>query len=993
VNIFLAVLEAYDPTAGATTTLYFASKGFVTGPSDTPANTFFDGRILQPATMRRDMFASGTTMGRSRGSIGDMSLANPDGALDYLLDYGFDGRRIWLYYGDESGTFPTDFDVLLVGTMEQLEVGRDTVTAKLRDRQAEVDVPLQTTLYAGDNALPDGLEGVATDLLGKPKPVCYGVVKNIAPPCVNTSKLIYQVADAAVASVDGVYDSGLALHLNPNDLEACASEPFTAGINVLLYDDDGFFIATGMVSGTATVCNSPDGDTFTTRDNTTFSDPRGGAVGGGVIVLCGTSGEIGISTDHGANWSLQTSGFGTDTIASVAYGNGYFVAVGGSSSGDTSKSNAAATSWSLTSSAATAALTRVTFGNGIFLAINTTEILTSTDGATWSAGTKPTTGNMFTIGYGAGSFVLVSVSGEIFTSTDGVYWTERYSPITSQMASIDYVDGVGWVGVWSNYVVTSRDLAAWVLERPGVVAWNLAQHVAWSPSTLIVVDSASETIFKTKGVVEYASESDLLDDSLAPIPGSVKAYSPSGLVRLGSTPAGLITADVTQGATASDRTAAQVFEAVLGRAGMGNPTNLVSTDDLTAWTKVGTPTVTGGVDDPWGGTSAYTVEDDSGAAQEYIVRTVPFTGSDGPRIVAWVVRDNTMPGAGYQRLNLRDTTAAATRLTLDITGWVAGAPTIQETTGTLLVREYVSNGYWLIVGLSTDVTVANQNQVHFQPANTAAQTGKLDCYVARAWDADSLDDFDWSWLDVLRLDADNAAVLGYWSGIQQTKVADTLDRVAGSVGAWWGVDRRGHFRIARLDNPRGDLPRYSFIASDMVKPLTRLPVQDDGRGLPIYRATVRHTHYWTTQDQALAGAVSDARRASLGKEWREQTATDSTVQTAHPLAPVLTVETLLTTASDASTEATRLLALRSTRKDRYEFQAALTDETLPLDLGQVVGVTHARYGLAGGGRFAVISVEPNGSDRTITYGLWGGAVTERVRVGGSSTTVATLGTV
>ncbi|KKL24278.1 hypothetical protein LCGC14_2416890, partial [marine sediment metagenome] len=52
---------------------------------------------------------------------------------------------------------------------------------------------------------------VAGDLKGKPKPVLYGVVQNIAPPLVNTSKLIYQVADATLNSVDAVYDRGVAL--------------------------------------------------------------------------------------------------------------------------------------------------------------------------------------------------------------------------------------------------------------------------------------------------------------------------------------------------------------------------------------------------------------------------------------------------------------------------------------------------------------------------------------------------------------------------------------------------------------------------------------------------------------------------------------------------------------------------------------------------------------------------------------------------------------
>lgn len=68
----------------------------------------------------------------------------------------------------------------------------------------------------------------------------------------------------------------------------------------------------------------------------------------------------------------------------------------------------------------------------------------------------------------------------------------------------------------------------------------------------------------------YASTTDLLDNGLAPSAGQYKTYSGAegAYIRLGAQPDGLVTVDATQGATAADRYAGQVFEALLTRAGL-----------------------------------------------------------------------------------------------------------------------------------------------------------------------------------------------------------------------------------------------------------------------------------------------------------------------------------------------------------------------------------------------------------------------------------------
>lgn len=210
-RIWLVALNAAINAAGDTVTLRYGSEGYATRPGDTPAHTFFEPRLKQPALVRRDIYREGATAGESRVSVGEVVLVNNDGGLDGLIDYGFDGRRITLYTGLPDATFPAAWEVVLAGTMEQVSITESEVSIRIRDRQAELDVPASANEYAGNNALPAGLEGVEDDLKDQTKPRAFGKVRNVSPPLVNTARLIYQVNDGAIQSVDAVYDMGVAL--------------------------------------------------------------------------------------------------------------------------------------------------------------------------------------------------------------------------------------------------------------------------------------------------------------------------------------------------------------------------------------------------------------------------------------------------------------------------------------------------------------------------------------------------------------------------------------------------------------------------------------------------------------------------------------------------------------------------------------------------------------------------------------------------------------
>jgi hypothetical protein len=204
-RIFLLEVTAW--VGPSTQTFYYSSDlGYTTGAGDTPAATQFLPRIIQPGNYTVSAFEQGRTFGASRVGYGEIILDNQDGALDDLVNYGFDGRRAVLRAGYEGDAYPAGFTTVYTATVEQAVFDWDRVVLRLRDRQADLQTPLARDVFAGGNPLPLGLEGNDDDIKGQIKPLVLGQVLNITPPLCNTSKLIYAVSVGTAGAADNITD-------------------------------------------------------------------------------------------------------------------------------------------------------------------------------------------------------------------------------------------------------------------------------------------------------------------------------------------------------------------------------------------------------------------------------------------------------------------------------------------------------------------------------------------------------------------------------------------------------------------------------------------------------------------------------------------------------------------------------------------------------------------------------------------------------------------
>jgi len=252
----LLTIDAWDET-DAPVTLRFSEAGHI----DASHNLYLP-RIVASPLINVSPNDGGVFSVFAEASTGDVELANRDGGLDYLAGYALDGRAAVLSYCDGAAVIER-WSGTVAGCYE-----RDGVwVVNLRARQEALNDNHPANTYAGDNVLPNGLEGGADDIGGRNKPVALGDCRNVPAVLVNESLLIYQASDLANALVTAVYDDGVRLVLWRTDgAHALGATAITlkngeggtirAGARVVFANHDTVYTVQTGLSGAAVVLAS-----------------------------------------------------------------------------------------------------------------------------------------------------------------------------------------------------------------------------------------------------------------------------------------------------------------------------------------------------------------------------------------------------------------------------------------------------------------------------------------------------------------------------------------------------------------------------------------------------------------------------------------------------------------------------------------------------------------------------------------------------------------
>ena len=182
-----------------------------------------------------------------------------------------------------------------------------------------------------------------------------------------------------------------------------------------------------------------------------------------------------MTSPDGITWTIRTSAADNDW-SSVTYGNGLFVAVAYTGSGNRVMTSPDGITWTSRTSAANNGWFGVTYGNGIFVAVAISgtgnRVMTSPDGITWTSRTSAADNSWTSVTYGNGLFVAVGESGSgnrVMTSPDGITWTSRTSAMDNNWSSVTYGNGLFVAVVWlgsGDKVMTSPDGINWTIRTP-----------------------------------------------------------------------------------------------------------------------------------------------------------------------------------------------------------------------------------------------------------------------------------------------------------------------------------------------------------------------------------------------------------------------------------------------------------------------------------------------------------------------------------------------
>lgn len=269
--------------AGDTTKYYYCSgTGFATKSTDTPANTWVEPRVIDPGTIRRELFSGNRTFGAIRPSFGGISLANTDGALDAWLGYGISGHPIVIYWGDEGSAYPGGYTQVTQIYGKSLVANFESVRVNIEDRLKLLDKPVLKNTFLGTG----GAEGSEAGLY---KQRGFGEPVLLPPVILDTTKLIYFIHDDSVKTSlrasQTTYEGGVAItrgtdYTSISQMETSAP---TAGQCRYLFDSKGVFVRLGSTPVYELRCNTnPSKDATTNHSTGTLAIEAGvtGASGG-----------------------------------------------------------------------------------------------------------------------------------------------------------------------------------------------------------------------------------------------------------------------------------------------------------------------------------------------------------------------------------------------------------------------------------------------------------------------------------------------------------------------------------------------------------------------------------------------------------------------------------------------------------------------------------------------------------------------------------------
>lgn len=245
----IAIVGRGELTVTARYEIFVATREFITGLGDTPESQPFAGVLNQPLNFSRSILGGSGIATFATGG-GEMIIQN-SGDYDFLPEsYTLDGRDQEIRIGRDDIPF-SDWFTIFKGVATSMHVDEAALRIDLADYAYKLDVPLQTSTYAGTG----GIEG-GEDLNGKRKPRAFGPTRNVTPTLLSANAQLYQVNDGPVEAIPAVYANGAALSVGTDHADSATL--LAASVTSGYFDTciaEGMFRANYLLDGDVLTCD------------------------------------------------------------------------------------------------------------------------------------------------------------------------------------------------------------------------------------------------------------------------------------------------------------------------------------------------------------------------------------------------------------------------------------------------------------------------------------------------------------------------------------------------------------------------------------------------------------------------------------------------------------------------------------------------------------------------------------------------------------------
>jgi photosystem II stability/assembly factor-like uncharacterized protein len=211
--------------------------------------------------------------------------------------------------------------------------------------------------------------------------------------------------------------------------------------------------------------------------------------GNGLFIAAGNMGAAFRSTD-GIQWTESPiSPSSTASFKEIIWDSKLFVAVGSSGIIFTSSNGSEWTDRSSSVDNTNIYFESVAAGDGGYVAVGWEggtsgghRIYTSSDATSWTAKTSPVTtssARLYDVVWGDGQFVAVGSNGVVMTSSDGAEWTVQTTPATQMLSCVAFIDGLYYAGggEMDAYLITSPDAVTWTRRTIPMINKNYSNPI------------------------------------------------------------------------------------------------------------------------------------------------------------------------------------------------------------------------------------------------------------------------------------------------------------------------------------------------------------------------------------------------------------------------------------------------------------------------------------------------------------------------------------